>query len=57
LQELFHVLAGSLTLSADQQEVIVRAGGPSRLCSDRLYSYSNTGGVPVEFIRTVYLAS
>lgn len=56
-QELFYVLTGSLTLSADQQEVIVRAGGSSRLSSDRLYSYSNAGDVPVEFIRTVSLAS
>jgi transcriptional regulator with XRE-family HTH domain len=55
-QELFYVLAGSLTLSADEQEVIVPAGGSSRLYSDRLYSYSNPGDVPVEFIRTVSLA-
>lgn len=55
-QELFYVLAGSLTLRADDLEVIVRAGGSSRLYSDRPYSYTNGGDVPVEFIRTVSLA-
>lgn len=56
-QELFYVLAGSLTLSADDLQVSVPAGGSSRLRSDRLYSYSNAGTVPVQFIRTVALAS
>jgi transcriptional regulator with XRE-family HTH domain len=55
-RELFYVLAGALTLTADEQEVRVPAGASSRLCSDRPYTYRNDGGVPVEFIRTVALS-
>jgi transcriptional regulator with XRE-family HTH domain len=56
-QELFYVLTGALTLIAGDQQVVVRAGGSSRLRSDRPYAYSNVGDVPVEFVRTVALAS
>lgn len=55
-QELFYVLVGSLTLVADDLQVVVPAGGSSRLRSDRLYSYRNSGDVPVQFVRTVALA-
>jgi transcriptional regulator with XRE-family HTH domain len=55
-QELFYVLAGALTLIADDRQVVVPAGASSRLRSDRLYSYGNHGDVPVEFVRTVALA-
>jgi transcriptional regulator with XRE-family HTH domain len=55
-QELFYVLAGALTLTADDQQVVVPAGASSRLRSDRLYSYGNHGDVPAEFVRTVALA-
>ena len=55
-QELFYVLAGALTLTADDQQVVVPAGASSRLRSDRLYSYANHGDVPAEFVRTVALA-
>jgi transcriptional regulator with XRE-family HTH domain len=55
-QELFYVLSGALTLTADDQQVVVHAGASSRLRSDRPYSYSNYGDVPVEFVRTVALA-
>jgi transcriptional regulator with XRE-family HTH domain len=56
-QELFYVLAGALTLTADGQRAVVPAGASSRLRSDRLYSYSNDGDVPAEFVRTVALTS
>ena len=56
-QELFYVLAGSLTLSADAQQSVVPAGASSRLRSDRPYSYRNAGDVTVEFVRTVALTS
>ncbi len=55
-QELFYVLTGSLTLSADDQQVVIPPGGSGRLRSDRLYSYSNQGEVAVQFVRTVSLA-
>lgn len=55
-QELFYVLVGSLTLVADDLQVVVPPGGSSRLRSDRLYSYRNAGDVPVQFVRTVSLA-
>jgi transcriptional regulator with XRE-family HTH domain len=55
-QELFYVLAGALTLTADDQRVVVQAGASGRLRSDRLYSYVNHGDVPTEFLRTVALA-
>jgi transcriptional regulator with XRE-family HTH domain len=55
-QELFYVLTGALTLTADDQQAVVRAGASSRLRSDRLYSYGNNGDVPVQFLRTVALA-
>ena len=56
-QELFYVLAGSLTLAADDQHVVVSAGASSRLRSDRLYSYSNSDDDTVEFVRVVALTS
>ncbi|MGK5174028.1 helix-turn-helix domain-containing protein [Geodermatophilus sp. CPCC 205761] len=55
-QELFYVLTGALTLTADEQRVVVPAGASSRLRSDRPYTYGNDGDVPVEFLRTVALA-
>ena len=55
-QELFYVLAGALTLTADDQQVVVPVGASGRLRSDRPYSYGNRGGVPVEFVRTAALA-
>lgn len=54
-QELFYVLAGSLTLTADDQHIVVPAGSSARLRSDRLYCYNATGESAVEFIRTVAL--
>lgn len=54
-QELFYVLAGSLTLAADDQRTVVPAGSSARLRSDRAYSYSATGDNPVEFVRAVSL--
>lgn len=53
--ELFHVLVGALTLVADDQQVVVVAGGSARLRSDRVYAYANTGDEPVRFVRTVAL--
>jgi transcriptional regulator with XRE-family HTH domain len=55
-QELFYVLAGALTLTADDRRVVVPVGASGRLRSDRPYSYANHGDVPVEFVRTVVLA-
>jgi transcriptional regulator with XRE-family HTH domain len=55
-RELFHVLAGALTLTAGDQQAVVPAGASGRLRSDRPYSYRNDGAVPVEFVRTVALA-
>ncbi len=55
-QELFYVLEGSLTLTADNQEVVVTAEASSRLRSDRIYTYRNASEEPVRFIRTVSLA-
>jgi transcriptional regulator with XRE-family HTH domain len=55
-RELFYVLAGALTLTAGEDRVVVPAGASGRLRSDRVYSYRNDGGVPVEFLRTVALA-
>jgi hypothetical protein len=46
-------LAGSLTLGADEHDVIVRSGGSVRPRTDRVSFSSNTGDVPVTFIRTV----
>ena len=54
-QELFYVLKGSLTLTADDQRIIVPAGSSARLRSDRPYTYSASGDSTVEFIRTVAL--
>jgi len=54
-QELFYVLAGSLTLTADNQHLVVPAGSSARLRSDRVYSYSASGASAVEFVRTVAL--
>jgi hypothetical protein len=53
---LFYVLAGALTLTADDQQVVIPAGASGRLRSDRRYAYGNDGDVPVEFVRTVALA-
>ena len=54
-QELFYVLDGTLTVSADGMEVLVPHGSASRLRSDRAYSYVNAGRSPVVFVRTVAL--
>ncbi len=55
-QELFHVLIGTLVLTADDEHTHVPAGSSARLRSDRPYSYAATDDSPVEFIRTVALA-
>ncbi len=59
-QELFHVLAGALTLVTavgdDERAVTVPTGGSARLDSDRPYAYRNDGARPCEFVRTVSLA-
>jgi transcriptional regulator with XRE-family HTH domain len=55
-QELFHVLSGALTVTTDDQQVVVGAGGSCRLRSDRPYSYANAGETSVRFVRTVALA-
>ncbi|WP_186526033.1 helix-turn-helix domain-containing protein [Leekyejoonella antrihumi] len=56
-QELFYVLAGTLTITVDDQEVVVPTGASCRLRSDRLYAYVNGGDQPVDFVRTVVLAA
>lgn len=55
-QELFHVLAGVLVLTADTEHVEVPTGSSARLRSDRPYTYAAAGQDPVGFIRTVALA-
>lgn len=56
-QELFYVLLdGSLTLTADDQKVVVPPGASSRLRSDRVYTYRNASDETVQFLRTVSLA-
>jgi transcriptional regulator with XRE-family HTH domain len=54
-QELFYVLEGELTLSADGHEVTVPARSAARLRSDRAYSYANHGTMTTTFLRTVAL--
>lgn len=54
-QELFYVLEGTLTVSADGMEMLVSEGSASRLRSDRAYSYLNAGHTPAVFVRTVAL--
>jgi transcriptional regulator with XRE-family HTH domain len=54
-QELFYVLEGELTLSADGHEATVAAGSAARLRSDRAYGYANHGTVTTTFLRTVAL--
>jgi transcriptional regulator with XRE-family HTH domain len=56
-QELFHVLTGTLTLTTDEHEATVPAGGSARLDSDRPYAYRNEGEEPCEFVRTVSLTT
>jgi transcriptional regulator with XRE-family HTH domain len=56
-QELFYVLAGTLTLRADDHALALPAGASGRLRSDRMYSYLNAGDVTVTFLRTVALTS
>ncbi len=56
-EELFLVLSGSLTLTADDLRVVVAEGGSARLRSDRPYTYSNNTTAPVDFVRTVALYS
>ena len=56
-QELFYVLTGTLTITADDQQVTIPAGASARLRSDRLYTYANNGHDPVRFVRTVALAA
>ena len=55
-QELFHVLEGELTLTADDDRVVVRAGSSARLLSDRAYRYANAGATACVFVRTVALS-
>ena len=55
-QELFYVVEGSLTLTADDHVVTVPAGASARLRSDRVYTYRNAAEKPVRFLRTVSLA-
>ena len=54
-QELFYVLEGELTLTADGHEVTVPAQSAGRLRSDRAYTYTNHGTVTTTFLRTVAL--
>lgn len=54
--ELFHVVSGELTLTADDQVVSIAEGESARLRSDRVYRYVNEGSVPTVFLRTVALA-
>ncbi|WP_018156354.1 helix-turn-helix domain-containing protein [Demetria terragena] len=56
-QELFVVTTGTLTLEADELQVVVPSGGSARLDSDRPYVYRNAGPRPCTFIRTVALGS
>jgi transcriptional regulator with XRE-family HTH domain len=56
-QELFYILTGTLTITADDQQVVVPAGASARLRSDRLYAYANNGPDPVLFVRSVALAA
>lgn len=56
-RELFYILAGAVTLTADDQQIVIEAGSSARLRSDRPYTYSNTGDVPTEFVRTVSLST
>lgn len=56
-QELFYVLTGTLTITADDQQVVIPAGASARLRSDRPYAYANNGPDPVRFVRTVALAA
>ncbi len=54
-QELFHVLAGTLVLTADDEQVHLPAGSSARLRSDRPYSYAAASDSPAEFVRAVAL--
>ena len=54
-QELFYVLEGELTLTADGHEVTIPALSAGRLRSDRAYTYANLGAEPATFLRTVAL--
>jgi DNA-binding XRE family transcriptional regulator len=56
-QELFYVLEGSLTITADQVHVEIQTGSASRLRSDRTYVYANAGSTTTVFVRTVVLSS
>ncbi len=54
-QELFYVLEGALTLTADGHQLVVPAGSAGRLRSDRAYTYANHGATDARFLRTVAL--
>ena len=54
-QELFYVLEGELTLTADGHEVTIPARSAGRLRSDRAYGYANLGAATTTFLRTVAL--
>jgi transcriptional regulator with XRE-family HTH domain len=56
-QELFYVLEGSLTITADQVDVEIQTGSASRLRSDRTYAYANAGSTTTVFVRTVVLSN
>lgn len=56
-EELFLVLAGTLTIDVDGLEpVTIATGGSARLASDRHYAYVNRGKKPTRFVRVVQLA-
>ncbi len=56
-QELFYVVSGTLTLSTDDEQVVVTAGSSASLRSDRSYTYANLSTMPTKFVRTVALSS
>lgn len=56
-EELFLVLAGTLTIEIDGREpVTIGTGGSARLASDRNYAYANLGRRALRFVRIVQLA-
>ena len=55
-EELFLVLAGTLTVAVeDLDPVTLGAGSSARLASDRRYAYENRAKRPVRFIRVVQI--
>lgn len=54
-EEVLAVTAGVLTLEVSGAAYNVPAGGVARVATDRLYSYSNTTGESVHFVRIVVI--